>query len=327
VSTRFTLSRSPPNGSRKYEGVYFTSYILIEVSFFITETVGRVVYDDNFLSHPSETAYAYWDKNGRSNAPNGSLMRTTPIGIICMKKSEEETFEEAIRMGAVTHADPRCALSVAAVSCLVRALCREEIKHEADIDALLERGWTYMGQFHPNLSLDRFEFQKHAYADSLDSLVLCDGGMGYVYKCLGSALWCLRQVFNRQETFKSAMTKLVMCGGDADTNGAVAGALMGALYGYNLLPGEWKEGLKYKEWYNGKISALCVVASLTDGSYEAKEDSDTDLDGGKGFLTEEQMKKREMEIMEKIIIAEQKRREAAGQKRQGEKKKSQWKFW
>jgi ADP-ribosylglycohydrolase len=240
------------------------------MSFFTTETVGRVVYDVNFLSHPSETAYAYWDKNGRSIAPNGSLMRTTPIGIICMKKSEEETFEEAIRMGAVTHADPRCALSVAVVSCLVRALCREEIKHEADINALLERGWTYMGQFHPNLSLDRFEFQKHAFAESLDSLVLCDGGMGYVYKCLGSALWCLRQVFTRQETFKSAMTKLVMCGGDADTNGAVAGALMGALYGYNLLPREWKEGLKYKEWYNwrgcrmfsGRSSVATAIADV-----------------------------------------------------------------
>jgi hypothetical protein len=229
-------------------------------------------------------------------------------------------------MGAVTHADPRCALSVAVVSGLVRALCRDEIKNEADIDALLERGWTYMGHSHAHLTLDRSEFQKHAFADSLDALVLCDRGMGYVYKCLGSALWCLRQVFTRQETFKSAMTKLVMCGGDADTNGAVAGALMGALYGYKLLPGEWKEGLKYNEWYTGKISALCVVASLTEGVYDAKEDRDTELDGGKGFLTEEQMKKREMVIMEKILLADQSRRESAEQRIKSVKK-TRWKFW
>jgi hypothetical protein len=290
-----------------------------------TETVGRVVYDENFLSHPAETAFAYWDKSGRDIAPNGSLMRTTPIGVICMKKSEEETFNEAIKMGAVTHADPRCALSVAIVSGLVRALCRDDIKKEADINALLERGWTYMGQSHPDITLDRSEFQKHAFAGSLDSLVLCDRGMGYVYKCLGSALWCLRQVFTRQETFKSAMTKLVMCGGDADTNGAVAGALMGAFYGYDLLPQEWKEGLLHKEWYKGKISALCVVASITEGSYDAKEDSDTELDGGKGFLTEEQMKKREMKIMEKILLADQRRREAAKPRKKS--KKGQWKFW
>jgi len=289
-------------------------------------TVGRVVYDENFLAHPSETAFIYWDKSGRDIAPNGSLMRTTPIGVICMKKSEEETFKEAIKMGAVTHADPRCALSVAIVSGLVRALCRDEIRDEADINALLERGWTYMAQSHPNLSLDRAEFHKHVLADSLDSLVLCDPGMGYVYKCLGSALWCLRQVLAQQETFKSAMTKLVMCGGDADTNGAVAGALMGASYGYTLLPREWKEGLKYQEWYKGKISSLCVVASLTEGHYDAKEDRDTEPDGGKGFLTEEQMKKREMEIMEKILLADKSRREGA-EKRTTIKKKGQWKFW
>ena len=41
-----------------------------------------------------------------------------------------------------------------------------------------------------------------------------------------------RSFFTRQETFTSAMTRLVMCAGDVDTDGAVAWALMGALYGY-----------------------------------------------------------------------------------------------
>ena len=174
--------------------------------------------------------------------------------------------------------------------------------------------------------LSKDEFRKHAFADSLDSLVLCDRTMGYVYKCLGSAIFCLRRVLTQQETFTSAMTKLVMCGGDADTNGAVAGALMGALYGYKLLPREWKEGLKHGEWYRKKISALCVVAALTDGTYDAAKDKDTELDGGKGFLTEDQMKKREMEIMGKLLMVDQRRREAAEMKEKAEKK-SQWKFW
>lgn len=60
-----------------------------------------------------------------------------------MNKTEQETFKEAI-CGVVTHADPQCALSLAIVSALVRVLCRDEIGHEAGIDALLERGWAYM---------------------------------------------------------------------------------------------------------------------------------------------------------------------------------------
>ena len=227
-----------------------------------------------------------------------------------MQKSEEETFAKAIEMGAVTHADPRCAVSVAIVSGLVRSLCRNEISKDVEVDALIERAWGYMAKTYPDSKLDRAEFEKHAYAKTLDSLVLCDPGMGYVYKCLGSSLWCLRQVLTRQETFKSSMTKLVMCAGDADTNGAVAGGLMGALYGYKNLPREWKEGLKYEGWYMDKISALCEIASLVErGDYCADKDKDTQLDGGKGFLTSEQMKEREMEVMTKMLMADQHRRE------------------
>lgn len=232
-------------------------------------------------------------------------MRTAPVGVICMGKSEEETFAEAIHMGAVTHADPRCAVSVAVVSGLIRGLCREEVRNVSDTNAAVERGWGYMQKEHGDMVLDRAAFEKHAYAESLDALTLCDSGMGYVYKCrkwqfccfilivsliiwlaVGSALWCLREVQLQKETFKSAMTKLVMAGGDADTNGAVAGALCGALCGYSALPAEWRDGMKYEEWYRSKIEALCVRAGLTEGVYDAAGDSDTLPDGGKGFLTE-----------------------------------------
>jgi ADP-ribosylglycohydrolase len=217
-----------------------------------------------------------------------------------MNESEEKTFEEAICMGEVTHADPRCAISVAAVSALIRALCRGEIKTDADLNAVVERAWTYVKQSRPDISLDREEFHKHAYAESLDELVLCDQTMGYVYKCLGASLWCLRRVVAEKETFKSALTKLIMFGGDADTNGAVAGALMGAQCGYMSLPAEWRDGLKYEEWYREKIRALCVVAGLIEGTYDNTADPDTELDGGKGFLTEEDMRKREGEIWKKM---------------------------
>lgn len=231
-------------------------------------------------------------------------------------------------MGAITHADPRCALSVAIASALVRALCRNEIKQEKDVDAILERTWSFVASdASPELSsLNRDEFQKHAYAKTLDSLVLCDGGMGYVYKCLGSGIWCLRQVLTGQETFKSAMTKLIMCGGDADTNGAVAGALMGAHCGWKSLPAEWRDGMKHEVWYREKIYGLCVRAGLVQGTYDVEADRDTEADGGKGFLSEEEMKKRESELLKKLLLADKKRRAAAEAKVKSQSIKS-WKFW
>ncbi|KAJ7342415.1 ADP-ribosylglycohydrolase-domain-containing protein [Mycena albidolilacea] len=294
------------------------------------KTVGSVVFSPSYTDDPAGTALSHWDKNGRKIAPNGSLMRTTPVGVICIPKTEEETFAAAIRMGAVTHADPRCALSVAIVSALVRALCLGQIAYPAQVRELIERAWDYVQRTQPPehaALLDRAEFVAHAYAESLEALVLCDRAMGYVYKCLGAALWCLRRVLTHQDTFRSAMTALVMFGGDADTNGAVAGALMGALCGCEYLPKEWRDGMRHAEWYRAKVQALCCVAGLRDGVYDSESDADTELDGGKGFITEEEMKKREMGIMERMLLSEKERREKAEAKVKAQTKSSSWKSW
>ena len=150
--------------------------------------------------------------------------------------------------------------------------------------------------------------------------------MGYTYKCLGSGIWCLRQVLTRRQTFKSAMVKLIMCGGDADTNGAVAGGLMGALTGWDYLPEEWRDGMKHKEWYNKKINQLSVVLGWMDGLYQRLEDKDTEEHGGRGILSAEEIKKREMEVMEKILLAEKKRAEDAEAERKASRK-SAWFNW
>jgi len=266
-------------------------------------------------------------------------MRTIPIGVICLgeNKSEIETFEAAIKMGAVTHVDPRCGLSVAIVSALVMAMCKDEIRNERDLDGLLERAWAYVSKKYefvaeddkenPEGGMDRKDFERYVYAKELGDMELHDAQkMGYTYKCLGSGIWCLRQVLTRRETFKSAMVKLIMCGGDADTNGAVAGGLMGALTGWEYLPKEWRDGMKHKEWYNKKIDQLSVVLGWMDGIYQRLEDKDTEEYGGRGILSAEEIRKREMEVMEKILLAEKKRAEDAEAERKASRK-SAWFNW
>ena len=44
------------------------------------------------------------------------------------------------------------------------------------------------------------------------------------------------------------MTTLFYQAGDADTNGAVAGALLGCKIGYSNLPSSWKDGLLQQQW-------------------------------------------------------------------------------
>lgn len=44
-------------------------------------------------------------------------------------------------------------------------------------------------------------------------------------------------------SFEEGLTQVVNRGGDADTNGTVAGALLGARFGYNAIPSRWLSAL------------------------------------------------------------------------------------
>ncbi|KAI8827129.1 ADP-ribosylation/Crystallin J1 [Fimicolochytrium jonesii] len=84
-------------------------------------------------------------------------------------------------------------------------------------------------------------------------------GIGYTLKCLGAALFCHTRTISPSqpaEDFKKIMTGLIMEAGDADTNAAVAGALVGCRVGFSGLPGEWVAGLKHREWLEERVEAL-----------------------------------------------------------------------
>ena len=109
----------------------------------------------------------------------------------------------------------------------------------------------------------RRELRQHLAAPTLAALALDDDAtIGYTYKCLGAAFHCLRSLAPDATTvadgaaaspppppssgvagvdsescrgFVPAICDLVAEGGDADTNGAVAGALLGCFLGYDEL--------------------------------------------------------------------------------------------
>ena len=54
---------------------------------------------------------------------------------------------------------------------------------------------------------------------------------------------------------------MVSKAGDADSNGAVAGALLGCKIGASALPSSWLEGLVHKKWLDKRIDRLVLVYS------------------------------------------------------------------
>ena len=314
----------------------------------IGQTVGRVVLDPKYLEGPEAVALSIWLKSNRNAAPNGSLMRTHPVGVMCAGRSLEDTFRTAADVGRVTHVDPRCVVSCCLVSGLVRGLLRGDIVSEADVDAIIESAYSWVdgqeelrnpesdglnkGQKETEKSdsasgdsvLVAEEYRKHCHAQTLKELELDDAQkIGYVFKCLGSAILTLRLAMRHEpgigsstaELFETLITNLIMEGGDADTNACVAGGLLGAWVGYSRLPPTWERGIRSREWLVRKAEALSLRVGILEsprhrGEQGYAEDPDTALDGGMGMLSTEQLDKRDRDFMIMILEKQKKRREA-----------------
>jgi hypothetical protein len=289
-------------------------------------TVGMIVRSKSYLDDPEGTAYGVWVKGGRNVAPNGSLMRTHPLGVMCLAKSREETFAIAAEFSVVTHVDPRCVVSCAIGTELVRGLVLGEYATESDIDGVIDAAVEWygcwfaernkkLGRMDEDSALDVEELDRHVRGKNVPSLAalqLDDSQkIGYVYKCLGSGILLLRLAMRRLSEstrpmakqmvlFEDLITDLTYEGGDADTNAVFAGALLGALLGYRAIPTHWRDGLRYGDWLMAKSEALCCVVSVSPGTYDGKEDKDTLPDGGRGLVSEHEMEGRWMMLQARV---------------------------
>ena len=271
------------------------------------------------------------------SAANGSLMRTHPLGIMCIPFTLEKTFRTAADMSRTTHVDPRCVLSCCVCTVLIRGIIRGEVLTEEDINELMREAYEWvnrqeelrnpegdnsniMSEAMSEGFLDLKEFERHVHAGTLAELQLDDSmAMGYVYKCLGAAILTLRfgiklasQTPSTDNIFEGLLTDLVLCGGDGDTNAAVAGALLGSLVGYCRLPSHWANGIANREWLMRKTERLSRVIGISESVRATEEeDPDTVLDGGRGLLDQAQLDQREGSLIRWILEKQKERREAS----------------
>ncbi|KAH8199360.1 hypothetical protein TruAng_006492 [Truncatella angustata] len=268
------------------------------------KVVASVVRSHTFVTDPEGTARKCWESSGKRSASNGSLMRTHPLGLLALARDEEVAFALGAAVSKTTHADPRCVIACAIGSALIRGVVRGDIDNNSDLDSVITRALVWFAtqeQPSPGYKLDVAELKKHTEVEGLDSLKLDDSqGMGYVYKTLGAGVFLLRSAIKvirggnpsfraRLSLFENLITDLVMHGGDADTNACFAGALIGGYLGFKALPQHWWNNLRHGDWLISKAEALCQVLGITSGDYDAKGDSDTLPDGGRGILNQEQM--------------------------------------
>ncbi len=129
----------------------------------------------------------------------------------------------------MTHFDPRCVGSCAIVAHIIRSKLLGQTVAKSDLLALGAR-------YAPEIK----EFVLLGCQPKIEQLRQDDSDTcGYTLRTLAASLWAYR--FGTD--FRSTIQTLITASGDADTNCAEAGALLGARMGYFALLEIWVYGL------------------------------------------------------------------------------------
>jgi len=247
-------------------------------------TVKNVVSQPNFLEDPHKAAEHVWINMGRSLAANGSVMRSSVLGCHNFQDLEVVT-KNGMDICKVTHADPRCIHDTVGMTTLIARILQLRRDHKESTPFVLPvdkleplinasladgfnavkltgalRGWLLSDSPFSTETQEHMReyYVKDSSVESLDALELDEQqSIGYTIKCFGSGLWALRS----ERSFAETIDLLAKEGGDADTNGAVAGALLGARLGYSGLPKEWLSHLRHKEWLDKKVAKFVELQS------------------------------------------------------------------
>lgn len=179
---------------------------------------------DYLRSHPDALALPE-DPDAQGN---GAVMRAAPHGV--MTGDATEAAENAWREAGLTHPSWQARASSALVASLVAHLVDGKRPEEAleDSFSLLESKDGSGKRVRETLS--PLEIYRH------------DPG-GWTVYTTRLALRCLLDA----TSFREGVETVVRLGGDADTNGAVLGALLGARFAASSIPPEWLRDLKGRE--------------------------------------------------------------------------------
>ena len=181
-------------------------------------------------SDPRTAGEAIWRARSQNAAGNGSLMRTAPIGVFFAR--DPDALRRAAREdSAITHFDPRCQEACVAFNAAIAAAIR------GTNEEIAVAMWNAA----------RAEISRDDLASDLDAAGADDSQLygpeldlrqhqGFVRVAFRLAFWALRHA----RSFEEALLDVVNRGGDADTNGAIAGALLGAAYGEGAIPLRWR---------------------------------------------------------------------------------------
>ena len=157
-------------------------------------------------------------------APNGGVMRCAPVAL-ARHSDPARLVQDSAATCAVTHYSPSCQWSCIIVNATISLLLKGCV---STIEDLVEAATA------DGAPAEVGEWAMRA-PGNIDRLAFDQGHIGHTLLCMQAGLWSLTTPLD----FERALVQVVNAGGDTDTNGAVAGAVLGARYGADAIPQRW----------------------------------------------------------------------------------------
>ncbi len=202
--------------------------------------------------HPETTGYRVWLENGQRPKDNAALVRTVPLAVF-FAKNRAARFLSTVQDTHITHFSPQVTLAGAVFNGVLAAAilspgvrlandgvinaAQSELNYAAAELSKIDGNWVQMIRDSAEWLREDLKFAQATNPELYGPDLQLLGGSTWVRVAFRLAFWELFHAPNTQ----LALLDVVNRGGDADTNAAVTGALMGAVYGENSIPQEWRE--------------------------------------------------------------------------------------
>jgi ADP-ribosylglycohydrolase len=224
---------------------------------------------------------ADWRQSGQDSASNGAAMRVAPLGIY-FRDDLAKLKQRVIEQSVLTHRDAMAIAAAQAVAHVIALVAPrhtdpqarhlldhliEHVRAAEDLAGQQQEGMIANLQQHRNgfstalarladcldLPFDEGMARIAEYAESTSDRKDVGATGGYVLSSVISAIYVF---LKHRGSYERAVLAAINQGGDADTMGAIVGAMSGALHGYYSIPVRWTRGLRNLEQVKLRGAAL-----------------------------------------------------------------------
>jgi ADP-ribosyl-[dinitrogen reductase] hydrolase len=188
------------------------------------------------------------DAGSPDRPTDGAAMRAAPLGLwwAVQDVGRDVAFDAVRSVLAVTHRHPAALTAGWGQAVAVRTLLDwtpDTFDRTAFWDTLIDATSWAEGQLDGD---DRVSRRLRSLTEELDAfpLNLRDACDGVGVRADEAWPFACAMVARRAHLLENTLLSGINVGGDADTTGAMMGALLGALHGWSAFPDEWHDGLE-----------------------------------------------------------------------------------